>query len=447
MNNITSVLYLLSKIETGSATRINLTPSENVLSPLARLPFALDAYGRYFLDDLRLFGEWAFPAGKDIGELEYDFLMPLLSEMGRAKYVNVRPISGISCMTIALAALTSPGDLIYCVPADAGGHPSTAKVAARLGLMVREIPFLNAFDIDYEKLAEEIGNHRPAMIYIDQSTFLFPVDPTPIRIIIERKSAETILYYDSSHINGLILSGAIFNPGACGAHVYGGSTHKTLPGPHKGFLATDDPKIAERIQHCSDHFVSHHHSASVLSLAITLAELKDCGGEVYANNVLLYAKLLGTKLAEEGYEVVGKERGFSGCHQLWAAVPEVEIGALTSRLYDAALCLNRFPALPGTAGPGLRLSVAEITRLGATESEISELAGIFGEILRADGDRAPESARNAVRQLRRKLDRPRYCYSGEELTGNYCAASLRYLENLSSSAHDVGSTDPVPDYG
>ena len=76
---------------------------------------------------------------------------------------------------------------------------------------------------------------------------MFPIDPQPIRNLIDKLSPETILHYDSSHINGLIFGKALFNPLTRGAHCYGGSTHKTLPGPHKGFLAMNELSIAKRM--------------------------------------------------------------------------------------------------------------------------------------------------------------------------------------------------------
>lgn len=211
-------------------------------------------------------------SGKDLGTIEQEYLYPLLKEAAQAQYVTTKPISGINCMTIALSALSKPGDTIYTVPITVGGHVSTLHVAEGLGLTVKHIPFLNPYDINYEELETCLIKDNPAIVYIDQSTFLFPIDPYPIRQIINKNNLRSYIHYDSSHINGFILTHVMDNPLERGAHCFGGSTHKTLPGPHKGFLATNNQELYIKIQNKSDHFVSHSHMARSISLAITLLE-------------------------------------------------------------------------------------------------------------------------------------------------------------------------------
>src|SRR5690349_6191498 len=117
---IAALFQRLKRHQAHAEEAIHLTASENVLSPLARLPFGMDLHARYFLDDLRLFGTWCFPAGAEPGAIEQEILTPVLAELAGASHVNVRPISGINCMTIALAALTSPGQTLLSVPVASG---------------------------------------------------------------------------------------------------------------------------------------------------------------------------------------------------------------------------------------------------------------------------------------------------------------------------------------
>src|SRR5205823_6268942 len=154
--------------------------------------------------------------------------------------------------------------------------------------------------IDMSGLEAELIKTRPAVVYSDQSTLLFPIDPRPLRELIDLVSPEIILHYDSSHVNGLILGDALFNPLERGAHSFGGSTHKTLPGPHKGFFATNDESLARRVQAASDHFVSHHHLADVVSLAVTLIEMQECSGDVYAHRVIANAQNFARVLFDQG---------------------------------------------------------------------------------------------------------------------------------------------------
>src|SRR3989338_7630956 len=104
-NPISLLMTQIAAHETLAQSRIHLIASENTLSPLAKLPFLLDQHTRYFLDDFRRFGKWYFPSGALHMEMEEELLTPLLSELTQTHFVNTRPISGMNCMLIALAAL------------------------------------------------------------------------------------------------------------------------------------------------------------------------------------------------------------------------------------------------------------------------------------------------------------------------------------------------------
>ncbi len=429
---IIDLLTKLSNLNECARSAINMTPSENILSPLARLPFILDAYSRYFLDDLRLFGKWCFPGGKELGEIEQDILIPLLKTMTGASYVNVRPISGINCMTIALAALAKINDIILTVPVEVGGHPSTRVVAERLGLSVKHIPFQNTFDIDYERLEALLSQCKPRLIYIDQSTQLFPIDPYRIRQLVNAVSSDTIIHYDSSHINGLILGGALFNPLKNGAHSFGGSTHKTLPGPHKGFLATNDKEIAMKFLDTTDHFVSHHQMASVISLTITLIEMQECLGVDYAKQSISNAKQFAKSLSENDFIVSGKERDFSECHQVWAFPREHnKTELLSNKLSQLGIITNNFSALPAIKNNAFRFSLSEFTRMGGTEADVKNVAKIIADTLSCVNEKKNDGAlRKRVKILREKINTPSFCYRLEDLKNAPLSEHLKKISNL-----------------
>jgi glycine hydroxymethyltransferase len=409
-NTLSALLDRLQAHEHQASHAFNLTPSENRLSPLAQLPFTLDAYSRYFLDDIRLFGQWCFPAGRHLGAIERNLLHPLLKTFTRSEFVNVRPISGINCMTVVLAALTRPGDHVLVVPASAGGHASTRHVAARLGACVGDIPFAGPFRIDLAGLESILSKRRIRLIYLDQSTQLAPLDPQPIRELVDAVSPGTLIHYDSSHVNGLIFGSALPNPLERGADTFGGSTHKTLPGPHKGFIATNSPELAGAIEAVTDHFVSQHKMAEVISLAITLIEFRDCGGDAYARQTIENARAFADEAAQRGMRVAKYGDAFTECHQLWIeADPSVNAATQRGRLDQAGILANSFQGLPGIAGPAFRLSTAEFTRVGATAQDARQLARAFVSATRGD-----PRAYDAVQALRLRLREVRYCHGVAE---------------------------------
>ena len=418
MLDIDHILDKVIEHHNSSVNQINLTPSENTLSPLSRLPFVLDAYSRYFLDDLRLFGDWSFPSGKDLGDIEQNMLQPTLKDLGKAKYINVRPISGINCMTIALAAFSEPGDTLYSIPMSAGGHPSTINVAEGLGLKVKDVPFFNAFEIDLTKLENKLVEDNPSILYIDQATFLYPIDPRPIRNIIDRHELKTIIHYDSSHLNGFIFGGATENPLEAGAHCYGGSTHKTFPGPHKGFLATNDQELNALILEKSDHFVSHHHMASVVSLAISLLEFKNNDGTKYIEQVVANTKYF-CELIDKNkkYVILNHNNKNTETHQIWLTTKNPKKAREVERkLRYVGIILNCFPGLPGFNHTSYRLSVAEFTRFGANKDSIKELVKCFDMIL--DTDVNLDLVKNKVSKLRNENSKIQYCHNYNESKKN-----------------------------
>lgn len=428
---LSALLNRLQAHEHAASRAFNLTPSENRLSPLATLPFSLDIYSRYFLDDLRLFGEWCFPAGRHLGAIEHELLHPLLKRFTKSRFVNVRPISGLNCMTIAFAAWTQPGDKVLVLPSSAGGHASTRHVAKRFGLACIDLPFRDAFDIDEPALRTLLSREKIRLVYIDQSTHLFPLDPKPIRDIVDAVSAGTQIHYDSSHINGLIFGGAAPHPLERGAHSFGGSTHKTLPGPHKGFIATDSQPLADAFEAASDHFVSQHKTAEVVSLALTLMEFRDCGGDAYARQIVENARAFAHELAACGLRVASREATFTACHQVWvAAEPTISAATQSYRLEQAGIFANVFRRLPTVPTHAFRLSTAEFTRMGGNGTDARQLARAFTQALHGD-----TRAAGKIAALRERLSTVRYCYGERDVLAltEFVRSDARTLPDLAAS--------------
>lgn len=420
---IQHVLGMLSAGEERARRSFSFTPPENVLSPLARVPFVLDLNGRYYFDHMAKFGSWSFFGALEAGRVEQEVLLPMLSEATGADFVDVRPLSGLHCMTVAMSGLCEPGDAVVTIPVAAGGHMCTAGVAQRLGLRVSALPFRDPYELDLDSAAAILSELQPAAIYIDQSAQLFPIDPRPLREIVDHYSPQTVIHYDASHLNGLILTGAMFNPLEHGAHSLGGSTHKTLPGPHKGYLATNDPGLALQLADSASTFVSHHHPADVVSLAITLIELRDCGGEEYGRRVTENARLFAAALHNRGIAVAGAERGFTECHQVWASAPrDADPTAIADRLFESGIVVNKLEGLPGMDRAAFRFSLAEFTRMGADAEDTEVLADLVSRVILATSPHAQVSA--DLSELRRRLDRPRYCYDADQLEGLGAPAEL-----------------------
>jgi glycine/serine hydroxymethyltransferase len=177
---------------------------------------------------------------------------------------------------------------------------------------------------------------------------------------------------------GLTLGGALPNPLDAGASSFGGSTHKTFPGPQKGIIATSDDQVARLLRQAQPHVISSHHYGATCALGLALALFAGhCPG--YPRAVIDCARALGTRLAEQGLPPEGAEFGYSRGHQLWlrTAPHGIPAAGAAGRLHDAGIRVNFLDDLPGIAEPALRIGVNEPAWLGLQPADAPELAAIM----------------------------------------------------------------------
>lgn len=357
--------------------RLYLVPSENSPSIAARLAFLTDLLNRYYFS-LQEHRHWAFP-GNEFIEKIYERCKSLLREATGAKFINIRPISGVNAMTIALASLVKIGETVASIAPENGGHAITAAISKRLGLCSVYLPYnQDIFAVNIEALPEFINREGVSLIYLDQAQILFP---HKLREMRERIPETTKIYYDGSHVMGLIFGNNFQNPLKEGADFLGGSTHKTIPGPHKGFIATNDAKWQEWINGYSKVFVSHDHGGDIAALTIVLEEMHDRWPQ-YAKQVVMNAKHLAQKLDEKGFVVIAKHLGFTQSHQLWIDThPNIDAFEAVLALARCNIIANTIRAPSLTDRLAVRLGVQEVTYCGANEQTMDKIADLFEEIL------------------------------------------------------------------
>ncbi|GAB3502080.1 hypothetical protein [Amycolatopsis cihanbeyliensis] len=387
-DNIHALVNVIRAGQKQAEIAVNLVPSENRLSPLAMLPLDTDYYNRYFFNQTFDPGFWQFRGGQDVAQVEIE-AMTSLSQLARAPHVNARPISGMSAMMMAMAGLGGkPGGTVVSVDVASGGHYATADMARRLGFEALTVPAERG-RVDEQRLGQVLHEHEPELVYLDLQNSRHELDVRQVADLIGANSPRTLLHVDCSHTMGLVLGGALRNPLDEGADTSGGSTHKSFPGPHKGFLFTRSPQLHERLIEAQMTMLSSHHFAETLALGIAAFEFCHFG-HTYAEQVVRNARLLSELLFADGFQVTVDEDGHgTDTHQVWVKIGDAEeTDRLSKALYDHRIRVNVQVDLPGVPGPVFRLGVGELTFLGARESAVQALAEEFGNAragVRRDG--------------------------------------------------------------
>ena len=398
--NIDSIMQSVVAYHLASSSNLHLIPSENQMSIIARLPYLSELAHRYcFSSDV---GEnWSWPGNASIAEIENEAMFDIQNMFG-AKYINIKPISGINCMAIAMSAFSEPNSTIFSIGIDDGGHGSTTFLANKMALKQVDIPFDKSnFCIDIEGLSSQIKKTKgKKIIYLDQFMCLFPHDLAALKSVIEE---DTIIHYDGSHVMGLIAGGQFQHPLAEGADCFGGSTHKSFPGPNKGILLTNSKTNAELINLHASKWVSQHHPASVVALSITLKELQEKNKiKYYAERTVRNASYLANKLANLGFEICGEAKGFTKSHQIWIDIdPLIEATEANKLLMSAGIVANAIPIPYLSSKNGLRLGVQEVSWLGMERNEMDEISNFFYRLLFRKEN--PESIKKEVTELTTKF--------------------------------------------
>jgi glycine hydroxymethyltransferase len=355
----------------------NLLPSENAVSPTARRYLASDLAGRYTLPVTSEFeGE---PLDNSYAGTRYTDEVERLANAAatrvfRARCATTRPLSGHIAALSALVPLLPPKSRLLAISPAEGGYDGYAPgfIPATFGYSVRPLPATGpGHRVREEEAVDTIRRERPSAVVLGQSFFLFPY---PLRAIAEEAHAhDALVFYDASHVLGLIAGGGFQDPLREGADILYGSTHKSFFGPQGGLLVTDredlfaqiDPALVWRI-------FDNAHWNRIAALGQTLLEFERVGPE-YARTVVANSKALGRALSDREIPLLAEAEGFTESHQLLFDRKElrrrhgVGPGALARRLESQRLLLD----LVG------RVGTAEITRLGLTPAEMPRLADLL----------------------------------------------------------------------
>lgn len=370
---------LLNKHLTYRQGCLNLIASENYSSDKVRNYLSCDFGNRYGCYSTIDPSEREYTGNKYIHEFEME-TQELIKEIFKAKYTDLRPIGGhMAGMSVVLAIL-EPGDLVIEVNLKDWGHglvgPMCQVKHFDNTINVEYMKFTDNGDVDIEALKAQVKELRPKLVIFGGSGTLFQ---EPVREL--RPLADELgfyIAYDAAHVTGLIASGVFKNPLEEGADIMFGSTHKSFPGPQGGFVVSNNKELIIKVGNTlSPSLVTSHHLNRLPAFAASILEMKEFGQE-YGRQVVKNSKALAKALDKYGFDVVGKNKGFTDSHLLLVNLGDRIETAPAKYLEKANILVS--DDFSGSA-PVIRIGTPEVTRRGMKENDMEQIALFFKRLL------------------------------------------------------------------
>lgn len=366
---------------------LNLQPSENLVSPQVKRALGSDLAGRYTLPWK---GEYhgahmenAYGGTRYLDEIEAAGEV-LARKLFDARYASLRPLSGHLAGMLLLLAACRKGDRILIVDGKHGGYdgymPEYIPSVLGLDLKVGFLPFdEGGWRVDTAKAAKAIRTAKPALVLLGASFLLFPYEMGPLREAASH--VEALIGYDGSHVLGLIAGGVFQKPLPQGADLLVGSTHKSLFGPQGGLFLTNREDLFDRArENMLWRLFDNAHWNRIAGVAQALAESAEFGS-AYAPQVVRNAKALARALDERGFPVKFRDHGYTESHQIHLDEAGMKEGLrMTPQEFSTAMEENNL-----IVDAVARIGTNEVTRLGAQEPEMEEIAELMELAVRGKG--------------------------------------------------------------
>ena len=446
---VTRVQNLISKSIDNTVWRrqqcINLIPSEQTPSPMAKLLSIMDPAARYAehkivpaFNEAEVF----YYQGTDfIAEVE-TLLQAEICGFLNCSQAETRVVSGQMANTAVFSAMVD-----YLNRADRkneqrrirkvmnthiikGGHLSAQPMGALRDFVARDpqterpavvnFPALaeNPYKTDVAACRELIAAHQPELVIFGKSMTLHPEPIQEIRAMVDELGLDCILMYDMAHVLG--LAGPYFQqPFMEGADLVTASTHKTFFGTQRGIIAADyqeeEPGFEfwdALLRRTFPGSVSNHHLGTLLGLLAAAQEM-NYFKDKYQKSVLINAKVFAQALKACGLGIAGDPAVcFTETHQVILKVGYAQGPAIARRLEENNIIVN-YQAAPDeegfTAAGALRMGVQEMTRFGMAATDFQILAQLIHDVISAD-----KNVREEVIAFRKQFLDLKYCFQGPE---------------------------------
>lgn len=349
------------------------------------------------------------PGTDEISELEL-LVNGQLCELFGGAWADARIQSCTYANAAVYAAFSKPGDAIASIAAEDGGHVSHHGTGT-VGLLGRKNVALayrgGAYDDDLSAVI--IAREQPTIVMLGASVVFEPFQL--VQTIRAARAIGALLVYDASHVAGLIGGKAFQNPMEMGFDIMTASTYKTLCGPPGGILVGSNAAHGERLrQHIVGGWTSNYDASRLAGLSIALAEAT-LFMSAYARRMIDNAQQLSVMLNAAGIEALvsglpGNEKASS--HHIVIPFKTSDAAAMAAKEAERSGVYIGTARVPGrTSCGGLRIGTQIITRQGANEHDLEQLAECLRIIITKGSD---ERVRQRVREIAGQLNECLFCF-------------------------------------
>ncbi len=374
---------LIAAEDRRRATSLDLIASENLC------PRAVREVAASILTDKYAEG---YPGRRWYGGCDVvDRVEQLAVDRGKAlfgsEHINVQPHSGSQANMAVYFAALEPGRTILSMDLAHGGHLTHGQDANFSGRMYHIVHYgvgPESGRIDYEALAEQAREVRPAMIVGGASSYPRAVEVDRLAEIARDVGAHLLI--DMAHFAGLVAAGVHPDPVPVADFVTA-TTHKTLRGPRGGIILTT-ADWARRIDHMVFpgiqggplmHLIAG--KAAAFALAGTDAF------RAYQRQVVENCRAMADELMSLGYRLVSDG---TDTHLLLVDLhPNGMAGREAQRRLEAAgIVVNKnvipFDERPPSDPSGIRIGTPSMTSRGVDKDGTRQVARWIDEVLSAD---------------------------------------------------------------
>ncbi len=355
---------------------IELIASENFVSPAVLAAAGTVLTNKYAegLPGKRYYG------GCECVDVVENLAIDRLKELFGAEHANVQPHSGASANMAVYFALVQPGETVFGMNLNEGGHLTHGSPVNISGKYYNIVPYgvdPETHRIDYDKLEAMAKEHKPKMIIAGASAYPRVIDFERMANIAH--SVGAYLMVDMAHIAGLVAAGLHPSPVPY-ADVVTTTTHKTLRGPRGGVIMCKK-ELAKQIDKAVFPGTMGGPLMHIIAAkAICFGEALKPAFREYQERVVANAKALANALMQCGFDLVS---GGTDNHLMLVDLRKFDLTGkeLEKRLDQVQITVNKNTIPNDPQSPfvtsGVRIGTPAATTRGFNESDMAEIARLI----------------------------------------------------------------------